>query len=34
VHLATPGRWEVIVNVVHPGRPAMQALFYLNVGPT
>jgi hypothetical protein len=34
VHLATPGRWEVIVTVVHPGHPAMQALFYLNVEPT
>jgi YtkA-like len=34
VHLATPGRWEVIVKVVRPGHPATQAVFYLNVEPT
>jgi hypothetical protein len=34
VHLATPGRWEVIVKVVRPGHPATEAVFYLNVDPT
>ncbi|HXH13334.1 MAG TPA: FixH family protein [Alphaproteobacteria bacterium] len=34
IHLATPGRWEVIVKVVRPGRPATQALFYLTVEPS
>jgi len=33
VHLATPGRWEVIVKVMRPGHPATQAVFYLDVGP-
>ncbi|MGH8064285.1 MAG: FixH family protein [Candidatus Entotheonellia bacterium] len=33
VHLATPGRWEVIVKVVRPGHPATQALFQLDVEP-
>jgi hypothetical protein len=33
VHLATPGRWEVIVKVVRPGHPATQAVFYLDVEP-
>jgi hypothetical protein len=31
VHLATSGRWEVIVKVVQPGRPATQAVFSLAV---
>lgn len=34
VHLATPGRWEVIVNVRPPGRPATQAVFHLEVEPS
>jgi len=34
VHLATPGRWEVIVKVVRPGYPATEAVFYLDVQPT
>jgi len=34
VHLATPGRWEVIVKVVPPGRPAAQAVFHLQVEPS
>jgi hypothetical protein len=33
VHLASPGRWEVIVHVVPPSRPATEAIFYLNVEP-
>lgn len=33
VHLATPGRWEVIVKVVRPGYPATDAIFSLNVEP-
>jgi hypothetical protein len=32
-HLATPGRWEVIVKVVRPGYPANDAIFYLDVEP-
>jgi YtkA-like len=34
VHLATPGRWEVIVKVVRPGYPATEAVFYLDAQPT
>ena len=34
VHLATPGRWEVIVKVMRPGHPATEAVFYLHVEPT
>jgi hypothetical protein len=33
VHLATPGRWEVIVKVVRPGHSATEAVFYLDVEP-
>ena len=33
VHLATPGRWEVIVQVVRPGHPATDAIFHLDVEP-
>lgn len=34
VHLASPGRWEVIVHVTPPGRPATKAIFYLDVEPS
>jgi hypothetical protein len=34
VHLATPGRWEVILKVVRPGHPATDAIFYLDVEPS
>lgn len=33
VHLATPGRWDFIVNAMPLGRPAMQAVFHLDVEP-
>jgi hypothetical protein len=33
-HLATPGRWEVIVKVGRPRDPATEAVFYLDVQPT
>ena len=33
-HLTSPGRWEVIVQVMQPGRPATEAIFYLDVKPS
>jgi|SRR5919108_6298262 hypothetical protein len=34
VHLARPGRWEVIVKVIRPRYPATETVFYLDVQPT
>lgn len=34
VHLASPGRWEVIVHVMQPSRPATEAIFYRDVEPS